>query len=316
MDHAHHFRDKAAASDPTIQGDVASQPPSNSTRLPSPEAMYEVLEASRDAICLVERGNGEITRANRSAERLFGYQGAEWATVVLADLLEEDDIPCAQPEVDFRSARACHREGRHTPVQWSLVGTAFDRVMVALFRPVCVPESRSQDGRDPLTGLPNRDVFERRFAKFLTAGRNDFAVLFLDLDDFKRVNDTFGHAVGDRVLRAIAERLLDGVRPVDAVARYGGDEFVVLLEGIDRQDSAVKATERLLGSICRPVNVETYRIEVSASAGVVLGGVESATLERVIHRADRAMYQAKLAGRGRFVLFDEEDCPPFPAGRQ
>lgn len=289
------------------------QASSDSTRSPSAHAMYEVLEASQDAICFVDCRDGRIVGANRSAERLFGHQGGEWATVVLADLLEEDCIPEPQPEADLRSGRACHRDGRTTPVRWSLIGTAFDRVAIALFRPVSVPEVASRNGRDPLTGLPNRDVFERRFTEILTAERTDFAVLFLDLDDFKRVNDTFGHTVGDRVLHAIAQRLLHGVRPVDAVARYGGDEFVVLLEGIGRRDSAVKATERLLGSISVPLEMEACRIQVSASAGIVLGGGGLATLERVIHRADRAMYRAKVAGRGQMVLFDEEDCPPFPA---
>jgi diguanylate cyclase (GGDEF)-like protein len=149
-------------------------------------------------------------------------------------------------------------------------------------------------------------VFELRLEDSVDRGLSNLAVMFVDLNRFKEVNDRFGHAVGDRVLRTVAERLPRCLRPVDTVARYGGDEFVVLLTEIDREEWATAAAGRLLRAIAEPVAIEAASIQVSASIGIVLmSGSERVEVAKTIQAADRAMYQAKSLGPGRYVVSDE-----------
>ena len=160
---------------------------------------------------------------------------------------------------------------------------------------------------DQLTGLPNRALLQERIDhEIAAAGRTGsaVAVLFLDLDDFKRVNDSLGHATGDRVLVAVAERLLEAVRHGDTVARIGGDEFVVCCPLADDGELATDLAARLLAHLCRPVTVDGTVIPVSASVGMTLArpGADAGDLLR---EADTAMYEAKVGGRGRMAVFSD-----------
>ncbi|HUY61895.1 MAG TPA: GGDEF domain-containing protein, partial [Candidatus Dormibacteraeota bacterium] len=161
---------------------------------------------------------------------------------------------------------------------------------------------------DPLTNLPNRLLFSDRLAHALASSRRrgqQVAVLFLDLDYFKRVNDGAGHLVGDRVLVTVAERLLAVVRPADTVARLGGDEFVVLAEDLD--DAAGAARElaaRIARAMREPISVDGHELVVTASIGMALADAESDPAEVLAH-ADAAMYEAKRRGRDRHTCFSE-----------
>jgi len=168
---------------------------------------------------------------------------------------------------------------------------------------------------DPLTGLPNRALFEDRLDHaFARAGRHrgSVTVLFVDLDDFKAVNDGFGHKVGDTVLMALGRRLEAGLRPGDTVARLGGDEFAVLLEDSDDPMGATRAIERLAHALREPVAAGEHRLFVTASVGGATGEPGRDGAEDLLRKADTAMYQAKKAGKNRFELFDREaskdDC--------
>jgi diguanylate cyclase (GGDEF)-like protein/PAS domain S-box-containing protein len=162
---------------------------------------------------------------------------------------------------------------------------------------------------DALTGLANRQLFADRVEQALRrSGRtgDDVAVLFLDLDGFKNVNDSLGHAAGDDLLREVADRLGAAVRSSDTVARLGGDEFAVLLE--QRRgpiEEAVIVADRILGALATPVVVEGQTMSVGASVGISLGSVES-TAASLLRDADVAMYRAKAAGRGRWVVHDAD----------
>jgi diguanylate cyclase (GGDEF)-like protein len=160
---------------------------------------------------------------------------------------------------------------------------------------------------DALTGLPNRSLFLDRLQHALSVAarrRTAIAVLFLDLDQFKLVNDSLGHAAGDELLSAVAPRLEQALRPGDTVARFGGDEFAVLAEDIRNERGATRIAERIAESLARPLILRESEHFVSASIGISIGtGAEEP--EALIRDADAALYRAKDHGRGGYEIFDE-----------
>jgi diguanylate cyclase (GGDEF)-like protein len=161
--------------------------------------------------------------------------------------------------------------------------------------------------RDSLTGLPNRALFMDRLAHALTRAErsgSNIAVLFLDLDRFKILNDTLGQEVGDRLLVEVAHRLAACLSPEDTVARLGGDEFALLLEDTSVLSTATALAERVSAEIQRPFVVDGRDVLISASIGVALTGGGSMQPEEVLHNADLAMYQAKAEGRARYELYE------------
>jgi diguanylate cyclase (GGDEF)-like protein len=159
---------------------------------------------------------------------------------------------------------------------------------------------------DPLTGLPNRALLADRLRQAAARARrqpDSLAVLFLDLDRFKVVNDGIGHSAGDELLRVVARRLLDAVRPGDTVARFGGDEFVVLCENLNEPDAAALA-DRVGERLSTPVSIAGRDVAVTASIGIVVADTAWTSPEDLLRDADTAMYQAKERGRARSQLFD------------
>ena len=160
---------------------------------------------------------------------------------------------------------------------------------------------------DPLTGLPNRtlllDRLEGAIARSRRGGGN-VAVLLLDVDRFKLVNDTYGHAAGDELLRTLAGRLASAVRATDTVGRIGGDEFVVVCEGLSTPVDAVEMCERVRLPLCQTVKLGEGQVQVSGSIGLAIGGSESSA-EQLLGEADAAMYRAKEQGRNRAEVYDE-----------
>ncbi len=158
---------------------------------------------------------------------------------------------------------------------------------------------------DPLTGLPNRRLFLDRLSLGLARmerSQTAVAVLFVDLDKFKVVNDTLGHDVGDQLLVDVANRLRAALRPGDTAARYGGDEFTVLCEGLTSENGAVVIAERVSAAIGRPFALDDAETVLTSSIGIAITDGD-ASPERLIHDADTAMYRAKQRGRARYELF-------------
>ena len=154
---------------------------------------------------------------------------------------------------------------------------------------------------DHLTGLPNRSVFDDRLEHALRRrrdGQGGVAVLFIDLDGFKRLNDSFGHGAGDDVLREAAMRIRTAVRPHDTVARLGGDEFTVLCEGVHGDRGALAIGRRIAEELARPLVIDGHEIVLRASIGVVLAEREHVTAEELRQQSDDAMYRAKARGGG------------------
>jgi diguanylate cyclase (GGDEF)-like protein len=159
---------------------------------------------------------------------------------------------------------------------------------------------------DALTGLANRSTFHDRLDAALRAPQRrngNQAVLYIDVDDFKDVNDSLGHGAGDHVLRLIATRISDAVRPGDLVARVGGDEFAVLLEGIVEIDDAMAVAQRMLRSVTDGVTMGSHTSTVSASVGVSMRRPDS-TVDSLMHEADVAMYAAKANGKNCVERYD------------
>jgi diguanylate cyclase (GGDEF)-like protein/PAS domain S-box-containing protein len=163
---------------------------------------------------------------------------------------------------------------------------------------------RYQALHDPLTDLPNRRLFEAELARALPP-ETLLAVLFIDLDGFKQVNDTYGHDLGDDLLVQVSQRMQFCLRETDTLARIGGDEFTVLLDPVDNLAEAMQVAERIISVIQPAFQLEQHQIFVDASIGVVLeeDGIGS---DEIVHRADIAMYQAKRTGKGKAVAFNAD----------
>ena len=167
-------------------------------------------------------------------------------------------------------------------------------------------ELHYQAFHDDLTGLGNRSLFVDELERAVSRGLRgqSVAVLFVDLDDFKTVNDTMGHAAGDELLVRTAERLRGCLRPGDVAARLGGDEFAVLVSGLRAETDAVALAERLLGALREPVVVQGERVHVGASVGMATAAVAACTAGELLRDADVAMYTAKVRGKNRWELFE------------
>jgi diguanylate cyclase (GGDEF)-like protein len=149
-----------------------------------------------------------------------------------------------------------------------------------------------------------RDHLERALARRGRSG-GTVALLFVDLDDFKRVNDSYGHAAGDQILAQVAGRLVDAVRADDVVGRQSGDEFAVLLGRVRDDDEAIASAERILGELRRPILLGARSIVVGGSIGIALAAGHASTAEELITQADAAMYAAKASGKDRHAVYDE-----------
>ena len=161
---------------------------------------------------------------------------------------------------------------------------------------------------DAVTGLPNRSFFHDQLEGALRAARtlDSCAVLFIDLDQFKQVNDTLGHPVGDRLLSLVADRLRGIVRPTDTVARFGGDEFVVFRAGIADTQEAATLAERIVAELSESYEIDHHQLVIGASIGIATNSRDAITADHVMKHADMALYRAKSDGRGTWRFFESE----------
>ena len=206
------------------------------------------------------------------------------------------------------------------PVVAHCGGKFAERLAVALSKSARDEHLYRQAHYDPLTALPNRLLFRDRLAQELAnaaAGLSRGALLYIDLDHFKRVNDTVGHTAGDQVLTIVAQRLRACVKDGDTVARLGGDEFTVILRDVAEPDAAAAVAARIIESLQLPVNIAGRDHYVCASIGITLFPDDAKTIDDLMRNADTAMYRAKDLGRGRMMFFDlnmsdQARCPPIP----
>ena len=163
---------------------------------------------------------------------------------------------------------------------------------------------------DSLTNLPNRYLFmtlAEQILAFSKRKHSKVVVAFLDLDGFKEVNDLYGHGVGDKVLKQVAQRLEKQLRESDAIARIGGDEFMIVLSSMDIQNDANPLFERIIRAMNDPFEVDTYTIRIGVSIGVAVYPDQSEEVDMLVRYADTAMYRSKAKGRNCITYYDESD---------
>ena len=292
------------------------------------QRFQSVVNDAIDAIITIgERGAIEIF--NPAAERLFGFTADEAIGQSVSILMPQPQGNAHQSHVEdyvttglgiavghSREVMARTKKGETFPVEISVNETWIDdrRVFTGMFRDVRERKAfenqlAHQALHDPLTGLANRTLLMDRINHASARAKRDSdgaAVLLMDLDRFKVVNDSLGHAAGDDLLRSVAKVLTSLVRPADLVARLGGDEFVILYEDTGNAPTAIAIAERVVMALRQPVNVEGAEIVPSASIGIALVDDESKDAEGVLRDADSAMYRAKARGRDRCELFDQQ----------
>ncbi len=186
-----------------------------------------------------------------------------------------------------------------------------DRIIKAqsLLQTAHAGQIRHQADHDPLTGLPNRRYFRDLLGQSMTrAHENDhlIAVLFIDLDRFKPINDSLGHQAGDRLLKVIAERLTACCRDSDIVARLGGDEFTIILDRVDHVRHIERCAQRVIDTVSRPIHLDDKELSVGASVGISIYPFDDLDIDELIKHADTAMYHAKDSGRNRYAYYSEE----------
>jgi diguanylate cyclase (GGDEF)-like protein/PAS domain S-box-containing protein len=278
-------------------------------------------------IVLVLDGEGTITYASRAMPRILGHDPADVVGRPAFAFVHPDDLPEVQARFGAMLAGELPAEPaafrvRHVDGSWRHVEAMASNLLAKPSVGGIVVNLRDVTDRkrfeeqlahqalhDALTGLPNRSLLLDRLAQALARAERagtEVAVIFCDLDRFKLVNDSLGHEVGDRVLCAVARRLERTVRPGDTVARFGGDEFVILCEGLARSTDVAGIAERIQRALGEPIEVAGEEFFASASMGVALRSHCEGDAESLIRDADTAMYRAKEQGRGRFEIFDPE----------
>ncbi len=203
---------------------------------------------------------------------------------------------------------ATHRKGRtYSATEQQMLVSIAGHASVALTNARTANSMEHLAFHDLLTGLPNRALFVDRVTRALArSGRTPqtAAVLFADLDNLKEINDSLGHAAGDQLLTMVARRLQEALRPSDTAARFGGDEFAVLLEDIGSHEQVIRTCERIMASLRAPLDIRGTTIEPSASIGIAMSGRYAGDAERLLRHADLAMYEAKADGKGTYAVYD------------
>jgi diguanylate cyclase (GGDEF)-like protein/PAS domain S-box-containing protein len=290
------------------------------------ESRYRgLLEAAPDAMVVVNQG-GEIVLLNVQTEKQFGYRRDElvgqkvkniipegFAERLIADALRSAEDALAQQIGTGIELNGRRKDGSEFPIEIMLspLESAEGILVTAAIRDITTRKKAEAQmthsaEHDFLTGLPNRMLLNDRVNQAIILAerhRKKVAMLFLDLDGFKHINDSLGHPIGDKLLQSLAKRLVDCVRGSDTVSRQGGDEFVVLLSEVEQSEDAAIAARRMLKAVAEAHPIDKHDLHVTTSIGVSVYPDDGLDAETLIKNADTAMYQAKENGQQSYQFF-------------
>jgi diguanylate cyclase (GGDEF)-like protein/PAS domain S-box-containing protein len=279
------------------------------------------------AIVIVVGADGRVARFNEATSVVSGYSAAEIDAHGSLDFLvpadQRQDVISALDRIyaggpsTRRENEWVRKDGSRRHIAWSntAVHDADGVVRYTIATGIDITDRKNLEDElahkalhDPLTGLPNRHLLMDRLEHALRSRRSsETSLLFLDVDDFKTVNDRYGHDVGDQVLKEIADRLVAAVRPGDTVSRLSGDEFAIVLEDPTDIHAPDIAANRILEAVSRPIEVREHRLALTVSIGSAVAGSQMASADDLLRNADFAMYAAKLAGRAQYRRYAAED---------
>ncbi len=299
------------------------------------DAAQVTLDSIGDGVIRIDI-TGIVTYRNPAAERMTGWsrqaaQGRshlEVLRIIDGDSREPALNPLTMAILHNKTATLSENsvlirhDGEETAIEDTAApirdrnGTVCGAVIV--FHDVGTTRARSLEmahkaQHDPLTDLPNRLLFNERLTQAMSLARRHrtlLALLFLDVDCFKWINDSLGHAIGDQLLRSLALRMRDCVRDSDTVSRHGGDEFLVLLPEVAQAKDAAVSADKLIASLSRPHRVANLDLQVTVSIGIGIYPTDGTDADSLLRHADIAMLNAKMRGRSRYRFFDRHMHAP------
>ena len=305
--------------------DVTKSQRAETTLAKTNDFLKNILETISDAVFALDTG-GKFTHANQRLAQMTGYRHHELIGMPFSRIFPADTVFDVQrilsaliweggKEKRFE-VHIAHADGHPRIVTCSLLPLKEgDRVIGIAGTAVDITERKAAEQRiehlayhDPLTNLPNRRLLNDRLTMAMSQAQRDgrmVAVLFVDLDRFKSINDSLGHRTGDAVLQELGTRLRAAVRAGDTVARMGGDEFVFLLPAIDRADEAIAVARKVLDAVRQPFNVEGREFVVTASIGMSFFPNHASDAETLIKQADTALFESKRRASDTYEIFDE-----------
>jgi diguanylate cyclase (GGDEF)-like protein/PAS domain S-box-containing protein len=300
----------------------------------SEERLSSLIRNSSDFVCILAV-DGTVRFASPSVERMFGHQPVALLDRDISELVHPEDLQrmrallaataSGRPQSSGQSPVAEFRIWQQSKQRWRDVEALATNLLqdgtiegiVLNIRDISErkafqDELEHQAFHDTLTGLPNRALFRNRVEHALLGRRRDrlpVAILFLDIDDFKYVNDSLGHASGDIVLQEVARRLEDCMRPVDTAARIGGDEFAILIRDAESELQAIEIAQRLMSAVAAPIALDGRDLALATSIGIAFSDqhmVSSRDADELLRNADAAMYMAKESGKAGYRIFEPE----------
>jgi diguanylate cyclase (GGDEF)-like protein/PAS domain S-box-containing protein len=293
----------------------------------SGDRIRAILDNVADGIITVDE-RLVVRSFNPAAERLFGYEASEVLANEFARFIAESQWPEVKPllrgalraqnhddPMGRHETRGLRKDGTEFPLEFNVSRLGPQRLVIGSLRDVSEQRAETealqyQALHDPLTGLPNRTLLQERLRETLRAGEREMkpsAVLLLDLDGFKRVNDSLGHQAGDRLLQQVSNRMRAVLRKADTVARYGGDEFAIVPFGATDGTRALLIAEKILQALDKPFTIEEQAVSVTASIGIAVFPEHAEDADALIRRADVAMYAAKRAQSGYSVYSVDQE---------
>ena len=290
------------------------------------ELWAKVFEASSEGIVLLD-ANGRVLSANRAICKAGAFDPGEVLHEELG-FVQVGELTMPQAREIWATAESrgwwrgevlVRKRGGGSFPAWAVLTAVRDATGTVghyIFSCLDISDRKASEEQvrylahhDLLTGLPNRGVAERRLREAMqqsTRTGQPVAVLFIDLDRFKTINDSLGHQTGDALLKLVAQRLRESIRDADVVSRFGGDEFVVLLNGVTGSGEALQIAQRLLAALRAPCLIETLELNVSCSIGIAMFPDDAADMDELMRHADTAMYQAKASGRDSVYFFTRD----------